>query len=158
MSMFIKERNSLGTYIFHPALCKRYVRVPLIPVSRALPLTEFLVVSVWTVTTSQQKRGPTYRYFCIFCTAPSASYLSRIRPIVTRVGDFASIKAAIASGLRQLSQTSIITSKLPFVALIPSVPPPFGFTAGVHEISAMFWVHTALCQVHFIEVLELKGL
>lgn len=55
------------------------------------------------------------------------------------------IKAANASGLRTHSQTAIITSKLPFVALIPSVPPPFGFTelkllrtAGVHEISAMF--------------------
>ena len=38
------------------------------------------------------------------------------------------IKAANASGLRTHSQTAITTSKLPFVALTTSDPPPFGFT------------------------------
>jgi hypothetical protein len=95
MSMFIKERNSLIMYTFHLALCRRCTCAQLIRVSRALRLTESSGerVNYYIITAEEaglvDVRGPTYRYLCIFCAVPSASDLSRIRPIVTRVGDSA---------------------------------------------------------------------
>jgi hypothetical protein len=166
MSMFIKERNSLGMYTFHLTLCRRCTRAQLIPVSRALCLTEFLLVSVCTVAASQQKRqdwlmsGASHIATCVYFVP---YLLPRICqeyvPLLLALEILLQIKPANASGLRTHSQTAITTSKLPFVALIPSVPPPFGFTELKLCYVQLGFMRLTLCSEwtpHYIKYISLR--